>query len=208
MVVAPSMTTSSVDRMAARSRNSGVLTAVDDSRTRTAALARRLHVPVDVALTELVAQAGQWDRDRHAALQAQRQNVRPLRDRIAAHNQLPDTERWAPLARQIDPSLVRATTWPPLAAAFAEAEQAGHDLPTLLRDVLAQEPLNPSNPGLDLESRLVADLAPQPTPWRRPHVHQPDRPRNPFATQPPPRPSAPQITPPQPGADQGVTPGR
>jgi hypothetical protein len=66
--------------------------------------------------------------------------------------------------RQIDPNLVRAATWPPLADAFAEADRAGHNLPSLLHDLVAHRPLDPDNPGADLQSRLLADLDPKPTP--------------------------------------------
>ena len=155
-----------------------------DWQTRTSAVARRLHVPVDVALTELVGHAARWDGDRHSAVEDQVQNVRGLRDRIAAQEQLPDTERWAPLARQVDPHLVRAATWPPLADAFAEAARAGHDLPTLLQEVLAQGPLDPSNPSLDLQSRLLADLEPEPTTWRRIRADRPGAQRRLFAAPP------------------------
>jgi DNA primase catalytic core len=180
-------------------------------RPRTAVVADRLHVPPDVALTELVAQTGRWDGDRHAALQAQLQNVRQLRDRIATQNQLPDTQRWAPLARQVDPSLVQAPTWPPLAAAIAEASRAGRDLPTLLNEVLARGPLDPAEPGLDLERRLTADLDPEPTPWRRPRTEQPDNrhgdARHSFATTPP-APSTPHLTPRPSEPSHGEGPGR
>jgi len=92
-------------------------------RTRMTTVARRLHLPVDVALTELVGHANRWDTDRHGAAEARIYEVRTLHDLIAAQDQLPNTQRWAPLARQVDPRLVSAATWPPLADAFAEASR-------------------------------------------------------------------------------------
>ena len=156
-------------------------------------------MPVDVALTELVGHAARWDGDRHGAVEDQIQNMRGLRDRITAQEQLPDTERWAPLARQVDPGLVRAATWPPLADAFAEAARAGHDLPTLLQDVLARGPLDPGNPSLDLQSRLLADLEPEPVEWHRPRQ---DRLLNPFAAPQQPRRPATPVTPDPSGPDR------
>lgn len=103
--------------------------------------------------------------------------MRRLRDRAATQEQLPDTERSARLARQVNPHLVRAATWPPLADAFAEAARAGHDLPTLLQDVLACGPLNPGHPSLDLQSRLPAGLEPEPVECHHPRQ---DRLLNPF----------------------------
>ncbi len=175
-----------------------------DWRTRTTAVARRLHLPVDVALTELVGHAARWDSDRHGTAQDQVQNVRRLRNQVAAQEQLPDTERWAPLARQVDPGLVRAATWPPLADAFAEAARGGHDLPTLLQDVLARGPLDPDNPSLDLQSRLLAGLEPEPVQW---HYTRQDPRLNPDAPHQQPRrpaPAAPDLH----GPDRESSPGR
>ena len=147
----------------------------------------------NIDVTELVSHAARWDGDRHGAVEDQIHNMRGLRDRITAQD-LPDTERWAPVARQIDPGLVHAATWPPLADAFAEAARAGHDLPTLLQDVLAHGPLDPSNPGRDLQSRLLADLDPEPTPWRRIRADRPGAQRRLFATPPAPQRPAPPTT--------------
>ena len=171
-------------------------------RTRMTTVARRLHLPVDVALTELVGHANRWDTDRHGAAEARIYEVRTLHDLIAAQDQLPNTQRWAPLARQVDPRLVSAATWPPLADAFAEASRGGHDLPTLLRHVLAQGRLDPGNPSLDLQSRLLADLNPEPEELRHPHSDNHDHRTNslsPFAVPQPPRRPAPPVTRDRPG---------
>ncbi len=171
-------------------------------RTRMTTVARRLHLPVDVALTELVGHANRWDTDRHGAAEARIHEVRTLHDRIAAQDQLPNTQRWAPLARQVDPRLVSAATWPPLADAFAEASRGGHDLPTLLSDVLAQGRLDPGNPSLDLQSRLLADLNPEPQELRHPHSDNHDHRTHsvsPLAVPQPPRRPAPPVTRDRPG---------
>ena len=178
-------------RGASRSASDPRLARPNEWLTRTRAVARRLHIPIDVPLTGLVTTAARWDSDRRNAVEAQVQNVPGLRDRIAAQEQLPDTERWAPLARQVDPRLVRAATWPPLADAFAEAARAGHDLPTLLQDVLARGPLDSSNPALDLQSRLLEDLDPEPTPWSLPIPESGESPGHTFAARAPRRPALP-----------------
>ena len=103
-------------------------------------------------------------------------------------DQLTPMQRWAPLLRQVDPRLVRDDSWAPLAAAVDQANRAGHDLPTLLREVLNRGPLDPGNPSLDLQSRLLAGLEPEPVEWRRPRQ---DRLLNPFAVHQQPRRPAP-----------------
>ena len=174
-----------------------------DWRNRTRDVARRLHAPLEVSLTELVAQVNRWDRDRHGAADQQIQNVRQVRDRLTAQDQLPPMQRWAPLVRQIDPHLVRADTWGPLADAFAQADRAGHDMPTMLNHVLAQGPLDPQDPGTDLKWRLLADLEPEPTNWRRNRQASTSSPTRPAAQRP-----IPPATPDQSRPDRGPSPGR
>ena len=141
---------------------------------RTRDLARRLHVPLGVALTELVRQISRWDGDRHTASEQQIHGVQQVRDRTTNQDQLPPMQRWAPVLRQVDPRLVRDDSWAPLAAAVDQAHRAGHNVPAAdLTRAMAQGPLDRDDPGSDLKWRLLADLDPEPTDWqaiRRTHT--------------------------------------
>ena len=132
---------------------------------RTRDLARRLHVPLGVALTELVRQISRWDGDRHTASDEHIHGVQQVRDRTTSQDQLPPMQRWAPLLRQVDPRLVRDDSWAPLAAAVDQDHRAGHDVPADLARALSQGPLDRDDPGSDLKWRLLADLDPEPTDW-------------------------------------------
>ncbi|WP_425460879.1 toprim domain-containing protein [Lapillicoccus jejuensis] len=63
-------------------------------RRRATVVADRLHMPVTVAVTELVTHAGRWDSDRHQALQTQLQHTRDLATRPAEPRELPATHLW------------------------------------------------------------------------------------------------------------------
>ena len=158
--------------------------------TRTRDLARRLHVPRGVALTELVRQISRWDGDRHAASEQQIHGVHQVRDRISSQDQLTPMQRWAPLLRQVDPRLVRDDSWAPLAAAVDQANRAGNDVTANLTRALAQGPLDRDDPGSDLKWRLLADLDPEPTDWHAIHRAQASA---------PPAPARRPVPPPNPG---------
>ena len=132
-------------------------------------LAARLHVPLGVALTELVRQINRWDGDRHTASEQQIHGVQQIRDRITNQDQLTPMQRWAPLLRQVDPRLVRDDSWAPLAAAVDQANLAGHDVAADLARALAKGPLDRDDPGSELKWRLLADLDPEPADWHAIH---------------------------------------
>jgi len=131
--------------------------------SRTTDIARRLHVPVEVALTQLVPMVAAWDRDR-AGESGSRIHDNATRDRITGQSALSPAARWAPLARQINPALVRAHDWGSLAATIDRADRAGVDVQTLLPSMVATRPLAAEYPAADLRYRLEADLDPDDTP--------------------------------------------
>jgi len=135
----------------------------DQWTSRTTDIARRLHVPVEVALTQLMPMVAAWDRDR-AGESESRIHDNATRDRITGQSALRPAQRWAPLARQIDPALVRAHDWGSLAATIARADRAGLDVQTLLPSMVATRPLAAEYPAADLRYRLDADLDPDHTP--------------------------------------------
>ncbi len=167
--------------------------------SRTTDIARRLHVPVEVALTQLVPMVAAWDRDR-AGESGSRIHDNATRDRITGQSALSPAQRWAPLARQINPALVRAHDWGSLAATINRADRAGLDMQTLLPSMVATRSLAAEYPAADLRYRLDADLDPDNTPLPGPGARvAASRGRRP---QPP-------IQPPSPGpSPRDNTPGR
>ncbi len=143
-----------------------VIAAGDAARwtQRTADVARRLHAPNEVALTQLLERITPWDRDRHAASAEQVHAVHDVRQRITAQGSLPPVTRWAYLARQVDVNLVRADDWGALAATLGRAAAAGHDLRTLLPEVIGANPLADDEPAADLRYRLMERLGVDETP--------------------------------------------
>jgi len=131
---------------------------------RTDDVSRRLHAPTEVALTQLFQRITSWDRDRHAASADQVHAVHDVRQRITAQGSLPSASRWAYLARQVDLNLVRADDWGALAATLDRAAAAGHDLRTLLPEVIGANPLAEDEPAADLRYRLMERLGVDETP--------------------------------------------
>jgi len=145
---------------------------------RTGDIARRLHAPTDVALTELLPQITAWDRDRHAASDRLTRAGTETRDRITALPTQTPAQRWGPLARQIHPALVAADDWGALADRIDATHRAGHDIQTLLPAIAAQAPLSPDRPATDLRYRLTAlvDLPDEPMPASAPRPASATRP--------------------------------
>jgi len=118
----------------------------DQWTSRTTDIARRLHVPIEVALTQLIPMVAAWDRDR-AGQSESRVHDSATRDRITGQSAaLSPAARWAPLARQINPALVRAHDWGSLANTIDRADRAGVDVQTLLPSMVATRPWRPSIP--------------------------------------------------------------
>lgn len=92
--------------------------------------------------------------------------VNDVRQRVTAQTLLPPATRWAYLIRQVDLNLVRADDWGALAATLDRAVASGHDLSTLLTEVIGTNPLADDEPAADLRYRLMerlgADKRPMP----------------------------------------------
>jgi len=131
---------------------------------RTDNVSRRLHAPTEVALTQLLQHITTWDRDRHAASADQVHAVHDVRQRITAQGSLPPASRWAYLGRQVDLNLVQADDWGALAATLDRAAAAGHDLRTLLPEIIGANPLAEDEPAADLRYRLMERLGVDETP--------------------------------------------
>ena len=137
---------------------------------RTSDIARRLHAPTDVALTQLLPQITAWDRGRHTASARLGHAGAETRERITAHATQTPAQRWAPLARQVHPALIAADDWGALANRIDRTHRAGHDVQTLLPAIAAQAPLSHERPATDLRYRLTAlvDLPDEPMPASSP----------------------------------------
>jgi len=147
---------------------------------RTGDIARRLHAPTDVALTQLLPQITAWDRDRNTASARLIHAGAEARNRITAHVTQTPAQRWAPLARQIHPALITADDWGALANRIDRTHRAGHDVHTLLPAITAQAPLSHDRPATDLRYRLTAlvDVPDEPIPASSP---QPPSTTNPYS---------------------------
>ena len=110
-----------------------------------------------------------WDTDPRKAARAEQSKSNEVRIRIAAAaapSAIPDSadtpartpaERWAELARELDPRLLEQGDWPSTAARLQQAHDQGHDVNAATRALLAEGPLS-DTPARDLRYRLVMRL--------------------------------------------------
>lgn len=108
-----------------------------------------------------------WNRDPRKAAAARLAAVQQVRDRVVAADRQDPNDRWAEVARRIDPQLPFEGDWPALAAIMALAHRDGHDVAAIARQLVAADPLG-HQPVQDLRYRLVAalpvDVGPAPSP--------------------------------------------
>ena len=93
-----------------------------------------------------------------------------VRQRLAAIDG--PAQRWADLARRLDPRLVHALDWPATAAMLQQAHEHGHNVDRLASTLVAQGPLD-DQPGQDLRYRLATQLPPDDPPGAGGHCPQP-----------------------------------
>ena len=93
-----------------------------------------------------------------------------VRQRLAAIDG--PAQRWADLARRLDPRLVHALDWPATAAMLQQAHEHGHNVDRLASTLVAQGPLD-AQPGQDLRYRLATQLPPDDPPGAGGHCPQP-----------------------------------
>jgi DNA primase catalytic core len=117
----------------------------------------RLQASMATVQRDLHTAVAEWNRDPRVAAQKPIQNITEVRERLAAASSRPPQERWAPLADELDPRLVRQGDWPALASLMQDAHSQGHDVATATRTLVAEEPLG-ELPAQDLRYRLVARL--------------------------------------------------
>ncbi|MCB0907661.1 MAG: transfer protein Tra, partial [Nocardioidaceae bacterium] len=98
-----------------------------------------------------------WDADPRKAAQAELHKSSEVRARLAAAAEQTPEERWAPLARELDPRLLEQGDWPATAAMLQQAHDQGHDVGVASRALVAEKPLGDS-PARDLRYRIVSRL--------------------------------------------------
>jgi len=125
--------------------------------TGTDQISSRLQASMATVRRDLHTAVTGWNRDPRNAAQKPLQNITEVRGRLAAASSRPPQERWAPLAAELDPRLIREGDWPALAALMQDAHSQGHDVATTTRTLVAEEPLG-ELPAQDLRYRLVARL--------------------------------------------------
>ncbi len=98
-----------------------------------------------------------WDADPRKAALAELHKSREVRARLAATAEQTPVERWAPLARELDPRLLEQGDWAATAAMLQHAHEQGHDVGAATRGLVAEKPLGDS-PARDLRYRVMSRL--------------------------------------------------
>ncbi|ANH40539.1 DNA primase [Nocardioides dokdonensis FR1436] len=98
-----------------------------------------------------------WDADPRKAALAELHKSSEVRARLSAADEKTPAERWAPLARELDPRLLEQGDWPATAAMLQQAHEHGHDVGAATRAIVAEKPLGDS-PARDLRYRIVSRL--------------------------------------------------
>ncbi|PWN04963.1 transfer protein Tra [Nocardioides silvaticus] len=98
-----------------------------------------------------------WDADPRKAALAELHKSSEVRARLAAAANKTPAERWAPLARELDPRLLDQGDWPATAAMLQRAHEHGHDVGASTRAIVAETPLG-NSPARDLRYRIVSLL--------------------------------------------------
>ena len=98
-----------------------------------------------------------WDADPRKTALAELHKSSEVRARLAAAAEQTPAERWAPLARELDPRLLEQGDWPATAAMLQQAHEQGHDVSAATRGLVAEKPLGDS-PARDLRYRIVSRL--------------------------------------------------
>ncbi|WP_082606330.1 MobF family relaxase [Nocardioides sp. Root190] len=125
-----------------------------------------------------------WDADPRKAALVELHKSSEVRARLSAAAEKAPAERWASLARELDPRLLEQGDWPATAAMLQQAHEQGHDVDAATRGLVAEKPLG-HNPARDLRYRIVSRLEitiDTPSPLDNPTVRQAHRTDPPWST--------------------------
>jgi DNA primase catalytic core len=131
-------------------------------------VAYRLQLSEMAARRELCDAVHTWDADPRKAARAELHKSSDVRTRLSAAARTTSStpsetaaqtpiERWAALARELDPRLLTQGDWPATAAMLQQAHDQGHDVSAATRALLAERPLSDS-PARDLRYRVLSHL--------------------------------------------------
>jgi hypothetical protein len=98
-----------------------------------------------------------WDADPRKTALAELHKSSEVRARLSAAAGKTPAEKWAPLARTLDPRLPEQDDWPATAATLQQAHEQGHDVGAATRAIVTEKPLGDS-PARDLRHRIVSRL--------------------------------------------------
>ncbi|WKN46642.1 MobF family relaxase [Nocardioides sp. Arc9.136] len=98
-----------------------------------------------------------WDADPRKAALAELHKSSDVRARLAAAADKTPAQRWAPLARELDPRLLEQDDWRATAAMLQQAHEQGHDVSATTRAIVTEKPLGDS-PARDLRYRILSRL--------------------------------------------------
>ncbi|HZI98263.1 MAG TPA: MobF family relaxase, partial [Actinomycetales bacterium] len=120
-------------------------------------ISARLRVSIAEVRRDLHSLTREWNRDPRSAARTPLQKVSAVRARLAAADSRAPKERWAFLADELDPRLMRQSDWPALANLMQDAHNQGHDVAAVARHLVAEVHLG-ELPAQDLRYRLVSRL--------------------------------------------------
>lgn len=124
----------------------------------------RLALDEPVVRGALAERALAWNRDPRGSAQEELAGARDVRARLAdgeaAPPVAPPAQQWAPLGQELDPRLTAQGDWPALATMLHQADADGHDIATIARQLVADQPLG-ERPAQDLRYRLAATIPPE-----------------------------------------------
>jgi DNA primase catalytic core len=122
---------------------------------RASMLSQQLDVSYGIALNEILDAHTAWSNDPNGQARAYAaERLAPLPPSPPTTLDDPTT-RWADLADRISPDLTRDRDWPTLAEHISRAADSGFHVDTRLPLLVADQPLDPTHPGRDLDLRLI-----------------------------------------------------
>lgn len=121
-----------------------------------ALIADRIGAPPNTVHPAVANAAQQMNDNPRRFRDLQLNNITAVRHRLETTEPSP-TIRWASLAQELDPRLLDQPDWPATAAMLDQVQAAGHDVPTITRQLLSESAFDAA-PAQDLRYRLVGCL--------------------------------------------------
>ncbi len=126
-------------------------------------IATRLGVTEGQARQALSDAVRAWHQDPRPQVADQIGRVREVRARLEAAAEQSPEQRWKTIAGKLDPRLPHQDDWPALAQMMQHLHDNGHNVHSLARQTISEEPLA-HPPAQDLRYRLAVIAQPSPGP--------------------------------------------